>query len=266
MAADQRQDEPADFVQSVGRALRILEVVSAGPAMTVKVIARRCELNLSTAYHLVRTLAYEGYLTRLSDGTYVCGEAVAGLFYERLGALGRPPSACEVLRRLEERTGLSAYLGRISAEQVTVVEFVEGPGSPYLEDFERGLNVSAHATALGKALMLGLSRRDRRSFLRNQGLQPFTAETVTDLDSLDAELSRLVSDQAVVEHGQFRSGVACAARLIGGATPSEPAWAIAVSCRDDDIPGTVYRELALAAADMRATEDMRATAGMRGSG
>jgi hypothetical protein len=39
-----------------------------------------------------------------------------------------------------------------------------------------------------------------------------------------------------------------------------------VSCRDDDIPGTVYRELALAAADMRATEDMRATAGMRGSG
>jgi DNA-binding IclR family transcriptional regulator len=72
-------EEPRDFVQSVGRALRILEVVSAGRAMTVKAIARRCGLNLSTTYHLVRTLAHEGYLTRLSDGTYVAGEAVANL-------------------------------------------------------------------------------------------------------------------------------------------------------------------------------------------
>lgn len=79
MADESRQDAPGDFVQSVGRALRILEVVSAGEAMTVKAIARRCGLNLSTAYHLVRTLAYEGYLTRLSDGTYVCGSGVASL-------------------------------------------------------------------------------------------------------------------------------------------------------------------------------------------
>lgn len=252
MGDESRRDEPGDFVQSVGRALRILEVASAGQAMTVKAIARRCGLNLSTAYHLVRTLAYEGYLTRLSDGTYVCGEAVASLFYERLSALGRPPSACEVLRRFEARTGFSAYLGRICAEQVTVIDCVEGPGSPYLEDFERGLNVSAHATALGKALMLGLPRRERRSFLRQQGLRPFTSQTITDVSRLDAQLSGLARDQAVVEHGEFRSGVACAARLIGDPESGEPAWAIAVSCRGDDIPGAVHRELALAAAELRA--------------
>lgn len=72
-------EEPRDFVQSVGRALRILEVVSVGPPLTVKAIARRSALNLSTTYHLVRTLAYRGYLTRLSDGTYVAGEAVTNL-------------------------------------------------------------------------------------------------------------------------------------------------------------------------------------------
>jgi len=243
-------EEPRDFVQSVGRALRILEVVSAGPPMTVKAVARRCGLNLSTTYHLVRTLAYEGYLTRLSDGTYVAGEAVANRFYERLGALGRPRSACDVLRHLEARTGLSVYLGRISAEQVTVIDCVEGPVSPYLEDFERGLNVSAHATALGKALMLGLPRRARRSFLRNQGLRPFTSLTVTDLDTLDTELARLTVDQVVVEHSEFRAGVACAARLVPAATAAEPAWAIAMSYPGPAVPAAALRELALAASDL----------------
>ena len=65
---------PDDFVQSVGRAMRVLEVVGREPGLPVKAIARKCALNISTSYHLVRTLAYEGYLVRLPNGTYVIGE------------------------------------------------------------------------------------------------------------------------------------------------------------------------------------------------
>jgi len=54
-------EEPGDLIRSVSRALRIIEEVSSSPRpLPVKVIARRCELHLSTAYHLVRTLCYEG--------------------------------------------------------------------------------------------------------------------------------------------------------------------------------------------------------------
>jgi DNA-binding IclR family transcriptional regulator len=71
--------EPADLIRSVSRALRIIEEVSGSPRpLPVKVIARRCQLHLSTAYHLVRTLCYEGYLVRLPDGGYVAGSEVAG--------------------------------------------------------------------------------------------------------------------------------------------------------------------------------------------
>ena len=59
---------PDDFVQSVGRAMRVLEVVGRYPGLPVKAIARHCDLNVSTSYHLVRTLAYEGYLVRLDNG------------------------------------------------------------------------------------------------------------------------------------------------------------------------------------------------------
>ena len=168
---------PDDFVQSVGRAMRVLEVVSSHPALPVKSIARRCALNISTTYHLVRTLAYEGYLVRLPDGTYVIGDAVARRYHELVSSLARPPDSGTVLRHLSERVGLSAYLGLLHDGRVTVVEVIEGVGSPYLEDFEVGLDVSAHATALGKALLAAMPRRERHDLLSQHELRRFTANT-----------------------------------------------------------------------------------------
>jgi DNA-binding IclR family transcriptional regulator len=79
--------EPTDLIRSVSRALRIMEEVSrSSRPLPVKVIARRCELHLSTAYHLVRTLCYEGYLVRLPDGGYVPGSGVAERFQVRASA------------------------------------------------------------------------------------------------------------------------------------------------------------------------------------
>src|SRR5689334_25382094 len=60
--------EPSDLIRSVSRALRVLESVGRAPrGLTVKQIARRCELTVATTYHLVRTLAYEGYVIRRED-------------------------------------------------------------------------------------------------------------------------------------------------------------------------------------------------------
>lgn len=242
--------KPDDFVQSVGRALRVLEVVSASPGLPVKAIARRCELNLSTTYHLVRTLAYEGYLDRLPDGTYVAGAEVARRFHDLVAAMGRPRSTTTVLRHLMLRTGLSAYLGRISGGLVVVAAVEEGPGSPYLEDFETGLDVSAHATALGKVLLASMPRKQRRSFLLAQGMRRFTARTRTDLDQLDAELGVHVPGEPVVEHGEYRDGVACAASLVPQGTCDQPRWALVVSVHGDDVSGAVRRELTLASHDL----------------
>ena len=86
--------KPTDLIQSVSRALRALEqVAQAGRPLPAKVIARRCGLNLSTAYHLIRTLCYEGYLIRQADGTYVIGAQVAQRFHELVDSFQRPPDA-----------------------------------------------------------------------------------------------------------------------------------------------------------------------------
>lgn len=241
---------PEDFVQSVGRAMRLLEVVGASPGLPVKAIARRSGLNISTTYHLVRTLAYEGYLLRLPDGTYTIGDQVARRFYDLLGAFAKPPESTVVLRHLTARTGLSAYLGCFNSARVRVVEVAEGPGSPYLEDFEAGLDVSAHATALGKALLASLPRRERRSYLRENGLRPFTSNTCTKLDELETTVAKFKPGEVMIEHGEFRDDVACAASLIPRQRTDEPAWAVVLSTRDADVSDRMCSELVMAARDL----------------
>lgn len=61
--------EPTGLIGSAQRALRVLEVVAAsGDAITAKAVARRAGYKLSTTYHLLNTLAHEGYLVRLGHG------------------------------------------------------------------------------------------------------------------------------------------------------------------------------------------------------
>ena len=75
------QTHSTTLIGSVQRAMRLLEAVAdhtyGAPA---KQLAREVGLALPTAYHLLRTLAHEGYLRR-ENGLFLLGEAA-----ERLGS------------------------------------------------------------------------------------------------------------------------------------------------------------------------------------
>jgi DNA-binding IclR family transcriptional regulator len=243
-------DGPTDLIQSVSRALRILEEVARSPRpLLVKVIARRCRLNLSTAYHLTRTLCYEGYLVRQADGGYVIGSAVAARFHEVTGSLQRPPGTKVVLHHLAAVTGHTAYLASFSAGRLLIVDLAEGSRSPWLEDLQVGLEAAAHATALGKALLAAMDGRARRCVLAEQGMRPFTRCTPVEPDQVEHELVRLRPGDLVTEHGQFRDDVCCAGVAIPG--PGRDGWwALGASARGLRLPAPLLAELRLAATDL----------------
>jgi DNA-binding IclR family transcriptional regulator len=223
-------ERPSDLIQSVSRALRVLEAVGESPAgCNPKVVARRCGLHLSTTYHLLRTLAYEGYLLRTSTGDYQLGLEISDRFRDLQASLSRPPQVTAVLRELAAATGHSSYLARLVDQRVTITDVVEAPGSPHLEDLIPGFDEAAHATALGKALLSTLPRRHRHAVLQQRGMRPFTSVTVRDLPTLDAELDGAGGEAVFVEEGQYRDAVSCAAALVRTGDAEDPWWAIAVS-------------------------------------
>ena len=182
--------------------------------MTVKQIARRCELTVATTYHLVRTLAYEGYVIRREDGTYIVGLEVADRYRELVTAFRGPPAVGEALRRAAVDTGYSHFLGRFIGGQVVITASAEGHRSPFMEDLAPGFDDGAHATALGKALLATLTPEQRARYLREYGMRPFTQVTLTTIDAFEADLAAGDRRGMHLEIGQYRQGVACAAVLV----------------------------------------------------
>ncbi len=206
------QGEPSDLIRSVSRALRVLEAVGGSPrGLTVKQIARRCELTVATTYHLVRTLAYEGYVTRREDGTYVVGMEISDRFRELVVAFRGPISVGDALRKAALDTGYSHYLARFISGRVVLTAVAEGPRSPYLEDLIPGFDDGAHATALGKSLLATLTVEQRARYLRDYGMRTYTPNTIITPEALEADLAVGERRAMQVEVGQFRPGLACAA-------------------------------------------------------
>jgi DNA-binding IclR family transcriptional regulator len=213
------------------------EVSRSDRPLPVKVIARRCRLHVSTAYHLVRTLCYEGYLVRLPSGDYVAGSGLAERFHDLMNSLRRPQQTRAVL------------LACISGQRLVVVDLEEGERSPWLEDLQPGLDAAAHATAVGKALLATLPRRDRRELLAEHGMRPFTSNTVTEPGQIESELAHLGPGTPVAEFGQFRDDVCCASIAVPGDEPGIW-WALGTAARGLDMPPGLLGELQCAANDL----------------
>jgi DNA-binding IclR family transcriptional regulator len=208
---------PTDLIQSVSRALRILEEVGdSSEGLNAKQIAQRCDLALPTTYHLVRTLAYEGYLIRRSNGQYALGMEIASRFRDLVASMHRPPQIHDVLRHVAETTGHTAYFAQLVDGRVVLTDLVEGPHSPHLEDLVVGFDEGAHATALGKALLSTIPLNQRKALLEEQGLRPFTSNTITDEGRLHHEIAVSARSGVFTEQEQYRPEVCCAAVLISG--------------------------------------------------
>jgi DNA-binding IclR family transcriptional regulator len=221
--------EPSDLIRSVSRALRVLEAVGQTPrGLTVKQIARRCELTTATTYHLIRTLAYEGYVARREDGTYIGGLELADRYRELAAALRGPSTVVDALRQAAASSGFSHVLGSFLGGQIVVTAVAEGPQSPHLEDLVAGFDDGAHATALGKALLATLSHDQRLRYLKDTGMRPFTNATFTQPEALEADLVAGERRGMQVEVSQYRAGVACGAVMVRG--DRDPERRVVIAC------------------------------------
>jgi DNA-binding IclR family transcriptional regulator len=194
----------------------------------VKQIARRCDFTVATTYHLVRTLAYEGYVIRRENGTYVVGLEIADRYRELVLAFRGPSAVTDRLRRAAAETGYSHYLGRFIGGRIAVTAMAEGPRTPPLDDLVPGYDEAAHATALGKALLATMSADQRWRFLKEYGMRAYTSATLTSPEALDSDLAAGDRRGMHIEIGQFRQGLACAAVMV--VTDRDPDRRVVLAC------------------------------------
>ncbi len=178
----------AGLVQSVERAIALLEAVAAGAAEgeSVTSLAEACGLNRATAWRLLATLeAYDLLSVDPATHRYSIGLAVPRLAAAE-GVVGLARRAHDVLVRLNERTGETANLAVAQRLSLTYVAEVAPPS--VLAANWIGRAVPLHATSCGKALLAGLPEDELHAVLKGP-LTRYTATTITSGTALRTELA-----------------------------------------------------------------------------
>ncbi|MGX1885488.1 IclR family transcriptional regulator [Streptomyces sp. NPDC055287] len=198
------------LITSVQRAFRLLEAVGAHVSgAPAKQLARETGLPLATTYHLLRTLAHDGYIRKLDDGGFVIGDQLdvlqTGSRAQALLSRIRP-----TLAALRDELSAAAYLTFYEEGEIRVAEIVDGPRAQRV-DLWVGFEDAGHATALGKCVLRELDDEARNDYLSRHTLADLTPRTITHRSELIRRLESSATAPAVMDLEEYALGTVCLA-------------------------------------------------------
>ena len=203
-------------VQSVDRALSVLEILAAQREAGVTEVAAELGVHKSTAFRLIAVLESRGFVEQLADrGKYRLGFGVVRLAGAAAAQLdiareGRP--ICEALAAdLEETVNIAI----LDIDRAVNVSQVRGPAALSTHNWV-GQGTPLHATSSGKVLVAHASDAVRKGVL-SRDLQRFTPSTITDPEVLRQQLDRIVEQGWGSTVEEYEVGLSAVAAPVRGA-------------------------------------------------
>jgi DNA-binding IclR family transcriptional regulator len=179
-------------VQSVDRALMVLEILGKLGTAGVTEIATELGVHKSTVSRLITVLESRGFVEQLSDrGKYRLGFALVRLAGSTSAQMDLAKQSQVTCDRLAERCGETINVAILDGDRIINIVETLGPAEITLRTWI-GQNCPAHATSSGKALLSALPT-DRVRELLGDTLATFTDNTISDGVALAAELAEVRS-------------------------------------------------------------------------
>lgn len=206
-------------VQSVERVFELLELITdAGGSATLSELAASADLPLPTIHRLLRTLVGLGYVRQLPNRRYSLGPRLIRLgeaASAQLGVLAMP-----VLKNLVDELGETANMAVLDSDQALYI--AQAPSRHSMRTFtEVGRRAHTHATGVGKAILAQLSDEQVRRVISRTGLPAATQASITDVEELLVDVSRIRQRGYSVDEQEQELGVRCFAVGVPGApTPT----------------------------------------------
>jgi IclR family acetate operon transcriptional repressor len=206
--------EGSGRVQSLSRALAIINALARGDGLTLTDLAHTVGLPPSTVHRLLTTLEEERFvrfdreLARWMVGVQAFIVGGAFLHSRDVLALARP-----YLRRLVEESGETAnlaledegqavYMGQVESRQL--VRAIAKPGG----------RVFLHSSGIGKAMLAAMPSTEVAKILQKRGLPRFTERTVDTPARLRAHLAEIRGRGYAVDDEEYAVGLRCVAAAI----------------------------------------------------
>lgn len=176
-------------VQSVDRAISVLEILARQGEAGVSEVAAEIEVHKSTAFRLLNALEARGLVEQAEDrGKYRLGFGIVRLAGAVSGGMDVTRHSRPVCERLARELGETVNIAVGESHNVVNLDQVRGPSAVTAHNWV-GRLTPLHATSSGKILLAYRSEK-RRAELFSRGLERFTVHTVTTRKLLAEHLAK----------------------------------------------------------------------------
>jgi IclR family acetate operon transcriptional repressor len=207
-----QSDEKVGGVQSITRALAILEALAAGDdGLTLSELARRVALPPSSAHRILTTLQRRRFVrfdpATMSWAVGVQAFAVGNAFIRSrdLVSLALPH-----MRRLMSDCGETVNFFMLDGDEAICLAQVQS--QQMVRAISRpGGGMGLHRSAAGKMILAYMPERERAAIIGRSGMPRYTEHTITTPDALRQELQLIRAQGISVDNEEFSIGLRCIA-------------------------------------------------------
>ncbi len=201
-------------IQSLDRALNVLDCLTEKPGMTLSEIAEKLEQAPATIYRVLSTYENRNIveMNPNSQEWFIGSESfrLGSAFLRRSGVVER---ARPYMRDLMEETGETANLGTQVQGDVMFLSQVETHAN-IRAFFPPGTKSPLHASGIGKALLAHAEPAKIETYLKQKELQSFTSKTFSDPVALHQELLKVKAQGFAFDDEEKSTGMRCIAAPI----------------------------------------------------
>ncbi|HEV3361827.1 MAG TPA: IclR family transcriptional regulator [Pseudonocardiaceae bacterium] len=219
------------LVQSVDRAVAVLELLAARGESGITEIAAVLGVHKSTASRLVSVLEGRGLVEQLGQrGKYVIGFGVVRLAGAAIGRLDLAGVGLPVCQGLADSIGETINIAVLDGTSAVNITQARGAAAISAQNWI-GQRTPLHATSSGKVLLAHLEPARRKEIL-NDGLPALTPNTLTDPVALAEELDEVLATGYATTFEELEIGLHAVAvpifgaggRLLAAMSASGPAY------------------------------------------
>lgn len=194
MSADNGVDRAGGgAVQSVDRALALLELIGAAGSAGVTELAAELGVHKSTVSRILGSLEARGFVDQEPTGRkYRVGMTVVRLAGASAGSMDLTRLGQDTCESVAMATGETTNLAILAGDEAINITEATGSSNVALRTWV-GQASPAHATSSGKVLLAALDDATLRELLPAE-LPRFTGATITDRSALEGEL-RLITER-----------------------------------------------------------------------
>ena len=203
------------LLSSVTKALKVLETFSADqPELSLTEISKLLKSHKSSIFRILVTLESEGFVEKSPlNSRYRLGLKLLDLANRVMGRYDLRDHARPYMEELAQEIGEIIHLSILDRNEIVYLE-KKGEGQPLTVATRVGGRSPAHACAMGKVLVSGLSQKELAEVLALGPLTRFTPNTITETPQLVRELERIRTQGFAVDNEETFPGIRCVAAPI----------------------------------------------------